>query len=85
MSARAYHKALLVARTIADLSGSQDIEKVHIAEAIQYRQTEKTQTAEEKYVSEENQIKYFLDATITYSNSSKQNNLPKAIINQLHL
>ena len=36
-------------------------------------------------ISEENQIKYFLDATITHSNSSKQNNLPKAIINQLHL
>jgi len=37
MSARAYHRILKLARTIADLSGCAQIETAHIAEAIQYR------------------------------------------------
>ncbi|NLE77098.1 MAG: YifB family Mg chelatase-like AAA ATPase [Chloroflexi bacterium] len=37
MSARAYHRVLKLARTIADLAGAEAIETVHLAEAIQYR------------------------------------------------
>lgn len=36
-SARAYHRVLKVARTIADLSGATTIAQPHVAEAIQYR------------------------------------------------
>ena len=37
LSARAYHRILKVARTIADLEGAQTIETAHLLEAIQYR------------------------------------------------
>ena len=37
LSARAYHKIIKVARTIADLSESKNIKTQHLAEAIQYR------------------------------------------------
>ncbi len=37
LTARSYHKVLKVARTIADLDGSDSIADVHIAEAVGYR------------------------------------------------
>jgi magnesium chelatase family protein len=37
LSARAYHRVLKIARTIADLAGSAELEPSHVNEAIQYR------------------------------------------------
>ena len=37
LSARAYHRVLKLARTIADLAGAAAITAPHLAEALQYR------------------------------------------------
>ncbi|MDR3416887.1 MAG: ATP-binding protein [Nevskia sp.] len=40
LSARAYHRVLKVARTIADLAGIAQVSSAHVAEALRYRQLE---------------------------------------------
>ncbi len=41
LSARAYHRVLKVARTVADLAGAPVVAAAHVAEAVRYRQLER--------------------------------------------
>jgi len=43
LSARAYHRTLKIARTIADLAGAAAIEAPHVSEAVQYRGLDRRQ------------------------------------------
>jgi magnesium chelatase family protein len=43
LSARAYHRVLKIARTVADLEGLARIETHHVSEAVQYRRLDRRQ------------------------------------------
>jgi magnesium chelatase family protein len=45
LSARAYHRVLKIARTIADLEGTPDLTTAHVGEAIQYRSLDRQRAA----------------------------------------
>ena len=37
LTARGYHRVLRVARTLADLDHSENVRRIHVAEALSYR------------------------------------------------
>ena len=41
LSARAYHRILKIARTVADLDDAAELQPKHVSEAIQYRSLER--------------------------------------------
>ena len=45
LSARAYHRVLKIARTIADLDGADSLDTGHVSEAIQYRSLDRKKVA----------------------------------------
>jgi magnesium chelatase family protein len=45
LSARAYHRVLKIARTIADLEDSVELTTGHVGEAIQYRSLDRRRAA----------------------------------------
>ena len=81
LSARAYHRILKLARTIADISNSERIETPHLTEAVSYRSLDRSINSQivdpEKFIS-----------SILTENCEQKNNRPHPCFNwnfeQLH-
>ena len=48
LTARGYHRVIKVARTLADLDGSENIHRVHIAESLSHRRAKKGLSSRQK-------------------------------------